>query len=64
MTLGVYTLVSILIGLALSAWSAAPPLMMLIEWLLVVLAALVGTVAGAWVRTVRSRRQATSASGR
>jgi hypothetical protein len=64
MTLGVYTLVSILIGLALSAWSAAPPLMVLIEWLLVVLAALVGTVAGAWVRTVRSRRQAPSASGR
>lgn len=63
-TLGVYTLVSILIGLALSAWSAAPPLMVLIEWLLVVFAALVGTVAGAWARTVRSPRQATSASGR
>jgi O-antigen ligase len=43
MTLGVYTLASISIGLALSAWVAAPALVVLIEWLLVLLGALVGT---------------------
>jgi hypothetical protein len=57
MTISVYTLFSIQIGLALSAWGGAPPLMVLIEWLMVVAAAFVGTAVGAWVRTVRSRSQ-------
>lgn len=64
MAISVYTLISILIGLALSAWGGAPLIMVLVDWLLVVAAAFVGTAAGAWVRTVRSRQQATSASGR
>lgn len=54
-TLGLYTLISIACGLVLSAWAVSPLVMVLIDWLAVVLGALVGTAIGVSMRTVRAR---------
>lgn len=63
-TLGLYTLISIGVGLVLSAWVVSPLVMVLIDWLAVVLGALAGTAIGVWIRMVKARQRMMSASGR
>jgi hypothetical protein len=62
--LGLYTLISIGIGLVMSAWVPSPLIMVLIDWLAVVMGALAGTAIGVWIRVVKARQRRMSASGR
>jgi len=63
-TLGLYTLISIACGLVLPAWVVSPLAMVLIDWMAVVVGAVVGTAIGVRMRMVKARQQTMSASGR
>lgn len=62
--LGLYTLFSIGFGLAMPDWVGSPLIVALTDWLAVVLGALAGTATGVWMRVLKARQRATSASGR